>query len=236
VFSVETTERDYFKILGTLKQVQRDAYRDIINGALTVLITLAFSIALIYILTLVHGGTNSGLISVVEVLISLLVFYVSISRLALMFWNSWRITVYPRLPLEHLNNKSHNARLYELLKREDKVVRKVANLIALSITLIYLQFSGKISVLTSLIEVPRIFASEPVLIFLPLHVIVLFSIAHDIPVLAVLREKIRNELDEVKILVERSRCPICENVIPKKSIHCPYCGARIEEKGGADEE
>jgi len=233
VFNLETTNRDYSKTLGTLKQVQRDAYRDIINGTVIVIITLAFSIATLYILTFARTDISSISLSIIETIISLIVLYVSISRLALMFWDSWRITGYPAFSLKDMNNRSHDAKLYGLLKREDKTVRKIINLATLSITLIYLQFSSKIHILTSVIEIPKIFVSEPILIFLPLHVVILFSIAHNIPFLAALHEKIKGELDSATILFRGNICPICEKVIPNRSVHCPYCGACIKEAGEA---
>ena len=231
---VETAGRDYSRTFGTLKQIQRDAYRDIINGAIIVVITLAFSITIFYILTFARMNISSTILSVIETSISLIVFYVSISRLALMFWDSWRITSYPAFPSNVLGNKSHDAKLYRLFKLEDRTIRKMINLAALSITLIYLQLSSKIHTLMTLVEVPNIFVSEPILIFLPLHVIIFFSIVHDIPFLSALHEKIRNELDGIVLLAGKNRCPVCGKTLSNKSIHCPYCGARIKEAGGRD--
>lgn len=233
---VETTGKDYSKTFGTLRQIQRDAYRDIINGAIIVAITLAFSIVILYILTFARMNINSTILNVIETFISLIVFYVSVSRLALMFWDSWRITSYPVFSSKVLGNKSHDAKLYRLFKREDKTVRKIVNLIVLSITLIYLQLSSKIYTLMTIVEVPKIFMSEPILIFLPLHVVIFFSIAHDIPFLTALHEKIKSELSGVILLVGKDKCPVCGKTISTKSIHCPYCGIRVKETGGENAE
>jgi len=228
---LEKSNTDLAKTLGTLKQVQIDAYKDIINGAITVLTTLVFVILLPYISLLIFRDGGNTILEVIEVVASGLVFYVSISRLGFMIWDIWRILSWANIQTEKFEETSQDPKLYSYLKREDRIIKKIISLLSISIMLIYLQFSGKFLIILNLTNTPSIFMSEPTLVFLPVHVIILFSIVYDVPILMMLHEKVLNELVEdkiVQILFKESKCPICGNLIPKKAVHCPYCGIELK--------
>lgn len=227
---------------------RKAAYSDMLDSLITVIATLVIIFIIPIVLkTYFIGNINvENIMGYVQIPMILILIYISFSRIGFMIWDSIRVLSFTIKTLNkgegsiEYRKYKRAVTFYNLLSRENKLIRRLISIVSLGITLLYIQSTPYLKIVVEKLDIPKPFSTNPILILLPIYVLLIFLIAYIFPVLSAVRNSLNEFYDELEseMIISRfevSKCPICGSRIPSKSIHCPFCGALIEkkEKSGA---